>query len=97
MILGRIGWESGILTVLCILTVFFFPAARGPYSTVHGPVTALQAAREAARTEVALGQTASRLLRGFLLFPALAFFCWADWENEFHSLRKSGSSAILRC
>lgn len=32
-----------LLAVLCILSIFFFPAHQGPYSVIHGPVTALRA------------------------------------------------------
>jgi hypothetical protein len=97
MIFGRIGWEPGILTLLCILTIFFFPAAHGPYSTVHGPVTALQAARQAARTKIAIMQTARCSLRGCVMYPGLGFSWWADSGAESQSLRPSEPSAILRC
>ena len=44
---GRIGCELAVLALLCVLTVYFFPAMQGPYSVVHGPATALLAARAA--------------------------------------------------
>ena len=49
MIPGRIGCELAVLTVLCVLIVFFFPVMQGPFSVVHGPATALQGARAADR------------------------------------------------
>jgi hypothetical protein len=39
--------ELAILAMVCILGIFFFPAAIGPYAAVHGPVTALLAFRAA--------------------------------------------------
>jgi hypothetical protein len=36
-----LGYEFAILVVICTVAIFLFPAARGSYSVVHGPVTAL--------------------------------------------------------
>lgn len=43
-----------MLALVCILTLFFFPAMSGPYSAIHGPVTTLQSVRSAARLRVAM-------------------------------------------
>lgn len=48
MRLSRIEGALALIAVICVLSIFFFPAMRGPYSVVHGPVTALLAARAAA-------------------------------------------------
>jgi hypothetical protein len=48
MPLSRIEGALALIAVICVLSIFFFPAMRGPYSVVHGPVTALLAARAAA-------------------------------------------------
>jgi len=34
---------SSIVVLICALAIFLFPASTGPYSAVHGPVTALRA------------------------------------------------------
>lgn len=34
-----LGHEIAVVAVLCTIAIFFFPAASGPYSAVHGPVT----------------------------------------------------------
>jgi hypothetical protein len=34
-----------IVVLLCTLSIFLFPATSGSYTAVHGPVTALRAAR----------------------------------------------------
>src|SRR5512143_3117217 len=49
MIPGRTGCELVVLITFCVLMIFFFPVMQGPYSVVHGPATAFQAARAAAR------------------------------------------------
>ncbi len=38
----QLSYEIVILAILCTAGIFFFPAVRGPYSAVHGPVTALR-------------------------------------------------------
>lgn len=58
MISGRTGCNLVVLAVLCVLMVFLFPAVQGPYSVVHGPAPALQAARAAVRLRVAIAQAA---------------------------------------
>ncbi len=37
----RLGYEVAILAAICTICIFLFPASTGPYSAVHGPVTAL--------------------------------------------------------
>jgi len=56
MILGRITYALAFITVLCVLTLFFFHAIEGPYSAVNGPVTALLSARAALGVRITIGQ-----------------------------------------
>jgi hypothetical protein len=49
MTTGRIACALAVLAALCVLSIFFFPGMNGPYSSVHGPVTALLSLRAAAR------------------------------------------------
>ena len=51
---GRIAYILAVLAVFCVLAVFFFHAIEGPYSAVHGPVTALLSARAAAGLRTAM-------------------------------------------
>ncbi len=37
----HLGYEVAIVTVICTVSIFLFPAARGPYSAIYGPATAL--------------------------------------------------------
>lgn len=97
MTLGRTGSELAVLAVLCVLTIFLFPAMQGPYSAVHGPVTALQAARAAARLRIAIMQSALQSSRIFLL-PSLAVFCWMGVAApEFKPVGLAECDSILRC
>jgi len=50
---ARIACSLAILAVLCVLFIFFFQALDGPYSAVHGPVTALLSLRAA--TQLRMG------------------------------------------
>jgi hypothetical protein len=45
---NRVAMAFALVSVVCVLAIFFFPAGQGPYSVVHGPVTAMHAARAAA-------------------------------------------------
>lgn len=48
------AYQIGLLTALCVLGIFFFPAARGPYSAVHGPTTALESVQACGRIFLAI-------------------------------------------
>jgi hypothetical protein len=45
MMRQRLEYKIAILAALCTLAIFLFPGVSGPYSIVHGPVTALRAMR----------------------------------------------------
>jgi hypothetical protein len=97
MITGRIGCELAVLTVLCVLTIFLFPAVQGPYSAVHGPVTALQAVRAVARLRIAIMQGALRSLAYILILSLLVFSRIALSEAAPHSGTLPECSSVLRC
>ena len=44
---SRLRRELSVVVLLCTLSIFLFPGVTGPYSAVHGPVTALLALRQA--------------------------------------------------
>lgn len=46
--------KLALLTILCIVGLFLFPAAVGSYTSVHGPVSALLAVRAAMRVRWAM-------------------------------------------
>ena len=97
MIPGRIGCELAVLTILCVLMIFFFPLMQGPYSVVHGPATALQAARAAARLRIVIVQGALNSLGSFLISP-LVILSWMLLSHaEFRSVSVPEYNTILRC
>lgn len=96
MISGRTGSELAVLATLCVLTIFLFPVMQGPYSAVHGPVTALQAARAAARLRVAIVQAALESLRNVAL-PSRILFFGSAVAAQFKPVGLAQCDSILRC
>jgi len=45
MLRHRLGCQFALLAIICTLGIFLFPAASGPYPSVHGPASALRALR----------------------------------------------------
>jgi hypothetical protein len=97
MVTGQIKWEVVVLTVLCVALIFFFPATRGPYSAVHGPVTALQSAHAAAHLRIAIVQAALSSFRNHGIRLLLSVSCMAVLYAEFHSASLADFQTILRC
>lgn len=90
---GQLDNELMFVTVICVLIMFLCPAMAGPYSAVHGPATALRAARSAAQ-----------LASVFSLLVSLSSFRGASAKyrlaQRFASLgtpRDSFGPGILRC
>jgi hypothetical protein len=55
----RLGWNvrTALLTLLCVVGLFLFPATAGSFSSTHGPVTALQSVDRARRLKVSIAAT----------------------------------------
>lgn len=97
MIPRQIGWEPAVLALVCVLTIFLFPAMEGPYSAVHGPVTALQAARLASRLKAAIVQSLRNCV-WHCLIPPLVVVPWVPAPSAGAGSAGSGSSdTVLRC
>jgi hypothetical protein len=94
---GRIACELAVMAVLCVLMIFLFPAMQGPYSVVHGPATALQAARAAARLRIAIGHGGLTSLRNCLISPLVVLSWMSLSAAEFQSISLPGYNTILRC
>jgi hypothetical protein len=58
---------SASLLVICVLLLALFPAATGSFSAVHGPVTAMRAARAGHLIHAGIALCASALSAGPLL------------------------------
>jgi hypothetical protein len=97
MISGRIGCELAVMAVLCVLMIFLFPAMQGPYSVVHGPATALQAARAAARLRTVIVQGAFNSLGNCLISPLVVLSWMSLSAPEFQSIGLPEYNTILRC
>jgi hypothetical protein len=97
MIPGRIGCELAVLTILCVLMIFFFPLMQGPYSVVTGPATVFQAARAAARLRIVIVQGALSALGSFLFSPLVILSWMLLSQAEFRSVSLPEYNTILRC
>jgi hypothetical protein len=97
MIPGRIGCELAVLTILCVLMIFFFPLMQGPYSVVHGPATALQATRAAARLRIVIVQGTLNSLGSFLISPLVILSWMLLSQAEFCSVGLPEYNTVLRC
>lgn len=94
---GRTASELAVLAVLCVLTIFLFPVMQGPYSAVHGPVTALQAARAAARLRVSIVQSALKLSQNSPL-QSLVLMAWmGSIAAKFRPVALAECDNVLRC
>ncbi len=94
---GRIGCELAVMAVLCVLMIVLFPAMQGPYSVVHGPATALQAARAAARLRTAIVHGAFNSLGNCLISPLVVLSWMPLSPAEFQSISLPEYNTILRC
>jgi hypothetical protein len=87
--------ELSVMAILCTLAIFFFSAPAGPYSVVHGPVTALQALR------ASLVVFWSMVMAAFSLVALLALthtICACSSFGPEEPVFEDGySSAVLRC
>jgi hypothetical protein len=97
MISGRPGCNLVVLAVLCVPMVFLFPAVQGPYSVVHGPATALQAARAVVRLRVAIAQAALGAVSNHLVSSLVYTPSTSTFKAELRSVGLSGYNAVLRC
>ena len=83
-----------------MLGIFFFPAMQGPYSVVHGPVTALLAARAASGLRVAIVRAATAVVASGMTFAHLTLMLSA-WTvvptSVFAACVDGGCDLNLRC
>jgi len=97
MILRRFAHELAVLTVVCVLLIFYFPMLEGPYSAVHGPATAFQAAQAAARLRTGIAQGAISPLGSFFTSP-LVILSWIFLSKAVvRPAILPECNAILRC
>lgn len=98
MTLERIAYAMAVIAVLCVLTVFFCHAVQGPYSVVHGPVTALLSMRAASGLRVAVMRAGLNAMGIWLSIVIVLVTSTVVWITEFRTDSLSGSkNEILRC
>lgn len=61
MTFHRIASLLALIAVVCVLAVFFCHSIHGPYSAVHGPVTALLSVRAASGVRLTIVHAASNI------------------------------------
>jgi hypothetical protein len=92
---SRLRRELSVVVLLCTLGMFLFPGATGPYSAVHGPVTALLALRQALKS---FWSIACAALRRAPLFQALlALFSGLRPSAPLLGLTPRHVATVLRC
>lgn len=97
MISSRIGYKVAVVAVFSILSIFLFPTVQGPYSAIHGPVTALRAVRAAASLHLAILAAAVKVSPVFWVSSPEMLSSFELFGSEFRAVPLSESSTILRC
>ena len=97
MVSGRHGCEIAVFTVICVLMIFLFPLMQGPYSVLHGPVTALRAARAGVHLRLAMIQAALSSLGGHLIAALVVLAQMSLSKAKFQSVSLPECSTVFRC
>ncbi len=95
MIARHFDHPLALVGIVCILSLFLFPAAGGTYSAVHGPITALQAMRAAMKLRWSMMMAALGISQPGV-FPADAAKRISKYF-EIPWLGSRGQAGILRC
>jgi len=85
-----------MLAVLCTLVVFFCPASQGPFTAVHGPLTALRAWQSASTVLSSIAAIAAVVL-ALLISGLLAVVSPVFMESDALLTSSAANSGILRC
>jgi hypothetical protein len=96
MISGRIGYKVSVVAVFSVLAIFLFPTVHGPYSAIHGPVTALRAVHAAASLRLAILAAAVTVSSVFRVSSLEMLSSFELFGSEFRAVPPS-ESTILRC
>ena len=85
---------SAIILLTAVFLLFLVPATAGPFSAVHGPVTALRANRAAQVFYVKLSSPARELTRGVRASRPVVLYHAACFHHE---PTGSDTHAVIRC
>ena len=96
---GRIVCALAVMAVLSVLAIFFFPSMQGPYSVVHGPVTALLSLRAATMVRNAIVRAGQNVTKSCARLSAVLVLWSAKvvCATEFPASLSLVSGSILRC
>lgn len=95
---GRIACTLAVVAVLSVLSIFFFPSLQGPYSVVHGPVTALLSLRAATMLRNAIVRAGQSVRQSCERMSAVSTWSVkAISAMEIPADLSSASGSILRC
>jgi hypothetical protein len=98
MTLPRFARALALVAVLGVLAVLLFPAIQGPYSAVHGPVTALQSARASAGLRMAIMHAGVSIPGAWLSDPNVSARNVIDLPIDSHTAGlPDEQDLILRC
>lgn len=92
----QLSYEFVLVAILCTVALFLFPAVQGPYSAVHGPVTALLSLKAKVFLCLTLLLAAMHLLARCVDVSHLALRIPVD-ELFFPVSFDSEHAAVLRC
>lgn len=92
----QIVYETSFLVILCVVSLFLFPASAGPYPAVHGPATALQAARSSNQLQAAIAG-APKDCPDQTFSPLSPAASESARKNEPVPVTWHGATSILRC
>jgi hypothetical protein len=92
----QLSYEFVLVAILCTFALFLFPAVQGPYSAVHGPVTALLSLKAKVFLCLALLLAAMHLLTRFVAVCHPALRIQLD-GLVFPASFDSDHAAVLRC
>jgi uncharacterized membrane protein len=93
---GVLACQLAIVTILCVLGIFLFPAASGPYSAVHGPASALIAIRAAMQFYRAIA-VAALCFSGGIIFWYRSARIPRFLDSAGSLFAPPGFASILRC
>lgn len=88
--------KFALVAILCATAIFFFPVARGSYSAVHGPVTALRSIRTKFWNWLALALVALRVVRCHLS-GCISALRISPHEGVISRPSHPENAAVLRC
>lgn len=59
---GCSSFRTAMLTLICVIGLFLFPAAAGSFAATHGPVTALRSSLQAQQAKVSISSPADTVV-----------------------------------